>query len=212
MSNIEETVDVDVEHVTVRVSKSSEDNDALLSTEELRSRREARKPVIAHLPLGTVTLDDGLILPLFDVGDRIVAERQASCLVGNPWLDTRVYIVRSIDDEAGYVDCYEEEAMSRSVIGFRHPHTNIRLAPRRGNPFAVNAAKRELKREALQKNRGVKKDAGGTVVDSSKPRGRGRPKGVKNRDKETIKADKQAKKESLSSLKRERQTNKKVMK
>lgn len=149
-----------------------------LTPEQREKRRLQKKPPIDHLKDGTATLDDGSILPLFDVGDRIVAERHISFLAGAPWLDTRVYVVREINDETGEVHCTDEEMRHYACVGFKHPFTRIKLAPKKGNPFLVPKVKKEQPVRAP----GDKK--------------RGRPKGSKNRPKEVIEAERRAKKEA----------------
>lgn len=151
---------------------------ASLTPEQREQRRLAKKPKIDHLQDGTATLDDGTILPLFDVGDTIIAERHISFAADHPWLDTRLYTVRSIDDEKGIVHCTDVELVHYACIGFKHPHTRIKLAPKRGNPFKAP----KVEKVQVELPPGEKKK-------------RGRPKGSKNRPKDVIKAEKQARKE-----------------
>lgn len=168
---------------TKPISDAASDEDeeyasASLTPEQREQRRLAKKPKIDHLQDGTTTLDDGSILPLFDVGDTIVAERHISFVDNHPWLDTRLYTVRSIDDEKGIVHCTDVELVHYACIGFKHPHTRIKLAPKRGNPFKAP----KVEKVQVELPPGEKKK-------------RGRPKGSKNRPKDVIKAEKQAKKE-----------------
>lgn len=151
---------------------------ASLTPEQREQRRLSKKPKIDHLPDGVALLDDGTILPLFDVGDTIIAERHISFAPGNPWLDTRLYTVKSIDDEKGIVHCTDVELVHYACIGFKHPHTRIKLAPKKGNPFKAP----KVEKPKVDLPPGEKKK-------------RGRPKGSKNRPKDVIKAEKQAKKE-----------------
>jgi hypothetical protein len=141
-------------------------------------KREARRPRIDHLQNGTVVSDTGEVLPLFDVGDRILVERHTELLHGHPWLDTRIYVVQAIDDENGTVKCLDEEAGHRAYVGFKHPFTRIKLIKVGENPFSVASQKKAKQ----------------LVPDGQKKR-RGRPKGSKNRSKEEIQADKKAKQE-----------------
>ncbi len=155
-------------------------DDGTLTPEQREQKRLARKPNIDHLPNATVVLDDNSILPLFDAGDRIIAERHVSFLWGHPWLDTRVYTVKSINDEKGEVHCIDDELQHYACIGYKHPFTRIKLCPKKGNPFTVPKVK----------------NAGAGLPDATgKPKRRGRPKGSKNRPKEVIKLERQAKKE-----------------
>jgi hypothetical protein len=149
-----------------------------LSPEQREQKRLARKPRIDHLRDGT-TIHDAEVIPLFDVGDRIVAERHISFLAGHPWLDTWVYVVRSIDDAKGEVHCTDEEMRHYACVGFKHPFTRIKLAPAKGDPFRVP------KREKVQ-----------APLQPGEKKRRGRPKGSKNRPKEVIEAERKAKKEN----------------
>jgi len=167
----EPTVDAEVE--------DEPNEDGSLTPEQREQKRLARKPNIDHLPDGTVMLDDGSILPLFDVGDRIVVERLASCLIGLPWLDTRVYLVQRINDDTGQVDCIDPEFHHYACVGFKSPHQRFKLAPKKGNPFAAPKKVQPPKQE---------------LAPGEKKR-RGRPKGSKNRPKEIIQQERQARKE-----------------
>lgn len=153
--------------------------DGSLTPEQREQKRLARKPNIDHLPDGTVLMDNGEILPLFDVGDRIIVERLASCLFGLPWLDTRVYQVTKINDETGQVDCIDPEFHHYACVGFKSPHQRFKLCPQKGNPFAAPKKVQPPKQE---------------LAPGEKKR-RGRPKGSKNRPKEIIKQERQARKE-----------------
>lgn len=159
--------------------------DSGLSNEQKRARRLARKPSVDHLPDAVGVLPDGTQVPLFDVGDRIVVERFMAWDHGD-WLDTRVYLVREIDDDTGYVKCIDEEQNHHAVVGFKHDHQRFKLAPKRGNPFNVpKVVSAQASKPLVQEL-----DQNGNPVR----RGRGRPKGSKNRPKELIKAEKEAKK------------------
>lgn len=129
-----------------------EDDKAYDDTQLQREQgRLANRPDIDHLPPGVVTGDDGSTVPLFDVGDRVVAER----FVGRElttWLDTRTYVVREIDDDSGAVRCTDEETGHHAWIGFRRPGTTIRLAPAKGNPFA--GSRSLVRRQRLQQRAG----------------------------------------------------------
>lgn len=163
---------------------------ASLSNEQRESKRLARKPTIDHLPDAIVTDASGALIPLFDVGDRIVVERY---LLWYPfsWLDTKVYTVRQIDDDTGVVRCRDEEYAQQAFVGFKHAGQTFKLAPKRGNPFNVAKMKKSgVERSDLNAPAGEKKR-------------RGRPKGSKNRPKEEIKAEREERR-AMNSHKRKR--------
>lgn len=177
----EEDADLDDQEKPISDEAEGEEGetvDGTLTPEQREQRRLSKKPKIDHLPDGVALLDDGSVLPLFDVGDRIIAERHISFLAGHPWLDTRVYKVTSIDDETGAVHCTDEELHHYACVGFKHPFTRIKLAPLKGNPF--RAPKPERPKQELKPGEQKK---------------RGRPKGSKNRPKEIIEQERQARKE-----------------
>lgn len=156
---------------------------ASLSDVQRRSRWQARRPVIEHLKDGVMTLEDGEILPLFDVGTRIVVDCSTKLLDGQPWLQTIVGKVHSIDDDTGLVSLYDEEATAGNLaprwVSFKDDLHIFKLAPEKGDPFAAKAIKAQLRREAI------------AAANPGEKRGRGRPKGSKNRPKEVIKAEKE---------------------
>jgi hypothetical protein len=162
-----------------------------LSREQRHARWQSRKPGILHLSEGvTVTELDGetTYLPLFDVGSRIVVEIRTSLLKGSPWLETLVGKVRSIDDEAGLVSILDEDTDARLPavrwVSFKDGLHDFRLAPARGNPFDAAAAKR-IERELAK---------AAAIAAGQVKRGRGRPPGSRNRPKEVIQAEKEARK------------------
>jgi hypothetical protein len=183
-SLIENVVTQNEKTLTAKSSVEADDDmeEASLPDNIREQRRLSRRPSIEHLEDGTVTLEDGLVLPLFAAGDRIVVERFLSWSL-NYWLDTKVYKVREIDDDSGVVKCIDEEHGTLANIGFKHPGQNVKLVPGRGDPFNPAKARKEL---AAKQKAQFNKDNG--IVE--KKRGRGRPPGSKNRPKEIIKAEK----------------------
>lgn len=163
---------------------------ALLGDEHLPddarlARWQSRRPAIQHLEPGVVfPPGESTALPLFDVGDRVVVDCRTTLLRGNPWLETIVGRVRSIDDDTAVVSLYDEDTDARNPtvrwVSFRDPMFDLRLAPAKGNPF--NA----------ERVRAVKPPPAPGEVR----RGRGRPKGSKNRPKDVIKAEKEARREA----------------
>jgi hypothetical protein len=155
---------------------NAETEEAFVPPQVSEERRLSKKPSIDHLIDGVIKTEELGVVPLFGPGDRIIAERHLSILDDHRWLDTRIYIVQSIDDDMGIVHCQDEEQRHYACIGFKHPFTRIKLVPKKGNPWKVTKIEKPLIRDG-----------------ASTKKGRGRPKGSKNRDKETIKAEKAAK-------------------
>ena len=191
-----QAADLEYREKQTPVPAASEDEDytaASLTHEQRKLRRLAKRPNIDHLPpgvrrvLGPKDPETGLcseiVVPMFDVGEKIVVERVLSWSL-DEWLDTRVYQVRSIDDETGVVKCLDLEANHHATVGFKHPGQTFKLCPQKGDPFAAPKVK----------NAG----AGSAVVNGQAPgekKRRGRPKGSKNRSKEEINAEKAQKRE-----------------
>jgi hypothetical protein len=172
--------------------------DETLSFEQRRQRRLSKKPNIDHLEdavaevLGERDPVTGLmqkqLVPLFDVNDKIIVERYTLSAL-DEWLDTRVYLVKRIDDETGVVKCMDVEANHWAYVGFKHPGQRFKLCPQKGDPFAApklknaGAGRQSLNGQELPGN------------DAPAQKKRGRPKGSKNRSKEEIAAEKFARKE-----------------
>lgn len=156
--------------------------DEHLSQEARMARWQAKRPTIDHLPSGiAVDPDNGAVIPLFDVGDRIVVDRRTTLLRGLPWLETIVGKVRTIDDDSGLVTIWDEDGDARNppcrYTNFRDALHIFKLAPAKGNPFEPPPPP---KPEKLLRAPGEK--------------GRGRPKGSKNRPKDIIQAEREARK------------------
>lgn len=160
-----------------------------LSTESSEKKRLAKKPDTDHLKPGTVVTAEGEVLPIFGPGDKIVVERNCSFLNDNPWLDTLVYRVVSIDDDTGVITCTDDELNHHAAVSFKSPHQKVFLCPKKGNPF-TEGTKKIMAKEALQ----VPDQQTGEIAPVKKG-GRGRPKGAKNRPKDVIQAEKKIKAE-----------------
>lgn len=160
-----------------------------LSAKE-RHRLETR-PVIDHLPDAVVKDEHGNMVFLARPGDKIVIERYATVLEGRPWLDTKTYTVYTIDGANGNLMLIDEElqrqAMSNYITGTRY-----------GYRFKLPTAKMpDLgKRRRGRPKKLVLVEPAPTPADetSTVKRGRGRPKGSKNRPAEVREAERAAKK------------------
>jgi hypothetical protein len=144
------------------------------------TRKVVSKPDISLLP---DAIEGGM--PQFGPGDKIVIERYASFLKGNPYLDTRTYKVIDIDAFTGKMHLYDESLNQNAVDNWK---TGIKS----GNVYKLamgNAVTTKKKRGRPRKN----PIEAPKLVDPTVPkRGRGRPKGVKNRAKDVIAAEKAA--------------------
>ena len=167
---------------------------ASLTNEQRKARRLARRPNIDHLEPGVASVPGtkdpvtGLlkaeVFPLFNVGDRIIVERFVSWQL-DEWLDTRVYQVREIDDETGFVKCLDVEANHHAVVGFKHPGQTFKLCAQKGDPFQAPKVK----------NAGAHLPSLTGKPSAPGEKRRGRPPGSKNRPKDVVEAEKAARTE-----------------
>lgn len=161
-----------------------DDPDELLAPEEAREERErqrsSKRPPIDHLEDAFVAGEAPA--PAFNPGDYIVVEFHCSPLGDGRrvWMGTKVLRVDRIGDERGrcLAHCTDEETGHYNPVLFPSELSRAKLAPRDGSdPFKVPKQKRHA-----------------APVEQGEKRGRGRPKGSKNRPKEEIKAERLARK------------------
>ena len=129
--------------------------------------------------------------PIFCKGDKIVIERYASILPGAPYMDTRTYVVNSIDMETGKVMLWDDSLM-------QHGTDNWKVGLKNGQVYKfaglLNLSSKK-KRGRPRKNPTAPPapppptDANGQPIKKK----RGRPAGVKNRPKAIIAAEKKEK-------------------
>lgn len=185
----------------VSSNSSTDDDEGNDLSTILKPKIPREMPRIDHLPNAFTQGFDGKPQPNLSVGSRIVIERRASILDGNPWLDTRVYEIREIDQESCILKLWDPElrhhARDNYKIGFQ-VGSRYKIPPTKGRwdvapkvtPVVVPTP------EALQIS----------LEGTTTPRKRGRPKGSKNRSKEAIKAEK----EQLRAMKSEKKQRRKV--
>lgn len=152
----------------------------LLDPEWAEEQRLSRRPNTAHLKEATRRLENGIVVPLFEVGNRIIVERFISFDPRHPWLDTRTCIVRSIDITTGHVDCLDEELGHQVTVGLRDPWTRVLLTPRGNKKLRASTGSTVSVKEKPARER------------SDGPAKIGRPKGTKNRPREEVAAEKKA--------------------
>jgi hypothetical protein len=144
---------------------------------------EAARPDISRLPDAIM---DGV--PVFFAGDRIVIERRASILRGNPYLDTRTYSVKSLDLVTGDMVLWD-------VSLFQWARDNFITGPKLGQVYkltnGLSTSPGKKKRGRPRKNLEVAPVVRATDADGNPiKKRRGRPAGVKNRDKAVISVEK----------------------
>lgn len=144
---------------------------------------EVTRPDISRLPDAIM---DGVAV--FCAGDRIVIERRASILRGNPYLDTRTYSVKSVDLENGDMVLWD-------VSLFQWARDNFITGPKLGQVYklanGVNSSPGKKKRGRPRKNLEIAPVVRATDADGNPiKKRRGRPAGVKNRDKAIISVEK----------------------
>lgn len=165
---------------------------------------EAPPPAPAAIDISTLpdAIADGALR--VGPGDRIVIERRAAFLPGRPYLDTKTYRIKRVDPN-GDMSLWDESLNQWAM-------DNWKTGPMKGQvyklPTVGTSVSTKRKRGRPRKN----------PVDAPKPtvagpdgapvkRGRGRPKGSKNRAKEVIRAEK-AEKRRLRAAKVAKRTKK----
>lgn len=170
------------------------------------AHRLATRPNIDDMVDAVVKDELGRYVLLVRPGEKLIVERFATILPGNPWLDTKTYTVQSVDEATGRVHLWDDELQRTALtdyIGgtkagyrFKLPIKGRKISSKRkrGRPRKVVAAAPVAQPTAAP----VATNPDGTPVK----RGRGRPKGAKNRDRETIAAEKKAKAEVKAAKKK----------
>jgi hypothetical protein len=118
--------------------------ESLAGADNSKSRKRPI-PRVKHLPSGTHVLPSGEIIPLFDVGTKLMVQRFSELLPGNPYLDTRVGKVTAIDDETHTVHMICDELWQHFAVCYASPLTTVKLIPEKKNPFA-GTGKRKKRR------------------------------------------------------------------
>jgi hypothetical protein len=171
-------------------TQNSEDFEQIFnSTSVTAAEREARKPDISRLP-NAISADG---TPLFRPGEKVIIERRATVLEGNPYLDTRTYMVVGINTENGNLDLFDESLCQSALSNYKTGIAKgfvFKLA--RGNEVATKKKRGRPRKNPIEDRTEVKAvplDDRGQPVKKK----RGRPPGSKNRDRDTIRAEKKAK-------------------
>ncbi len=138
------------------------------------------KPDISMLEDALEVDDEGNVKFLPIVGGKVVIERQFE----GQWLDTNLYTVTAIDPETGALRLIRDEFGHQAM-------SNYMEAILRGHIFKLPPKKGPIVKRKVRVSRKSKEKETITIPDPNQPkRGRGRPKGSKNRPKDVIKVEK----------------------
>lgn len=97
------------------------------------NKRLSARPNIDHLA-DAVESRDGVAFFIPTKGTRVIIERFATLLHDRPWLDTKSYIVESVDQETGDIRLQDEEMRHAS-------HSNFKTALELGYRLKLPGAK-----------------------------------------------------------------------
>jgi hypothetical protein len=126
----------------------------------------------------------GSLVPKFEVGDRILLERNYSSRTGGGWYVTAAIIVKKLDYITGDLTLWNDERgqwdLSNWITGTRLHGVVYKLPASYGNPFKKRARGRPSK--VRTESEVTVTPVSSPVPEDGKPR-RGRPKGSKNRTK-----------------------------
>ena len=158
----------------------------LIKIEEERAKDPKSKPDIDNLSDAVVFLEDGTPVFVPEVGEKVIIERYTSLLPGRPWLDTRVYVVREIDEDTGRLSLWDEDskywATSNFIDGLKNGY-RFKLTPDVGRGISKKRHRRTKEERMLAKQDALEKSF-------EKKKKRGRKPGTKNRSKEVIAVEK----------------------
>lgn len=158
------TDDIDLDDYSENISAAQVDR-------LVRPRKTLNKPEISHLPNGIGK--DGY--PIFVPGDRIVIERYASFLHGNPYLDTRTYRVQKVDHITGKVHLWDEALDQYALDNWKH---GVSI----GQQYRLSLGR--LVSSKKRRGRPRKEQTHEEVTQPTEKKKRGRPPGVKNKQKD----------------------------
>ena len=169
------------------------------------AHRLATRPNIDDMVDAVVKDELGRLVLLVRPGEKLIVERFATILPNNPWLDTKTYTVQSVDEATGRVHLWDDELQRTALTDYINgTKAGYRFKlPVKGQKISSKRKRGRPKKIVVAKPQPV--DAQPVAVNpdgTPVKRGRGRPKGAKNRDKETIAAEKKVKAELKAAKKR----------
>jgi len=168
--------------------------DEITRAARLEASKAAAKPLIDHLAAAVGSDELGNLVFLGKTGDKVIIERIATVLSHRPWLDTKTYIVESVDGVTGDMRLFDpemcQEAMSNFITGTKRGY-RFKLPSSKGMSIGKRKRGRPKKNptDAPELAKPVVLDAAGQPAKKK----RGRPPGSKNRERDVIRAEKAAK-------------------
>ena len=137
----------------------------------------------------------GFLSLLVGPGEKLIIERVASILTLKPWLDTKTYTIKSVDLASGYVMLWDDDlhrdASTNYIEGLQAGY-RFKLVTNKGMQIGKKKRGRPKKNPTGVPDMNLKPlelDANGMPVKKK----RGRPPGIKNRDRAVIVAEKRSK-------------------
>lgn len=100
------------------IRNDSEGSEEFDFNQAREAKRQQGRPDIDHLDDAVVVDENGKHKCLQHKGNRIIIERFATMLKDRPWLDTRSYIILSLDPETGDMSLLEEEFQHQAKSNF----------------------------------------------------------------------------------------------
>jgi len=166
-----------------------------VTREVMAGIKASNKPLIDHLPDAVERDEMGFLSLLVGPGEKLIIERVASILTGKPWLDTKTYTIKSVDLASGYVTLWDDDlhrdASTNYIEGLQVGY-RFKLVTNKGMQIGKKKRGRPKKNPTGVPDMNLKPiqlDANGMPVKKK----RGRPPGIKNRDKAVIVAEKRSK-------------------
>lgn len=177
-----------------KVPTSALNPEAQEIAELMAPRKPEAKPDISRLP---DAIEGGKLL--LKPGERIVIERRVPFLAGCPYLDTRTYLINSIDEAKGVLrlwdEAFQQWAMDNYVKG---PSYGQVYKMALGRSVTTKKKRGRPRKNPVEAPKPVELGPDGKPVKKK----RGRPKGSKNRPKDEIREEKVAKAAKRSMKKR----------
>lgn len=167
------------------VADESEDEPSLSALQAVRPRD---MPKIDHLKDAVLLSPEGKPELIVPPGGRVIIERRSSILNGAPWIDTKVFEVREVDQENGLMKLWDPElhqhARDNWFVGLK-VGSRYKLPPLKGKwdapPKVIPVSATPTTTTSVSSPVGEGEEV---------KRRRGRPAGVKNRPKEVIQREK----------------------